>query len=74
MRLGMSHRQSHGVGMPRAGVPPLPSKVPPMARTACAYLSWFVFIIELNYLPRKPRGEPCTHDTVGGPFDTQLIL
>jgi hypothetical protein len=60
--------------MPWVRVLQLPSRVPPRARTACAYLSWFVFAIELNRLPGKPGGEPCVRGTVGGHVDIQLIL
>jgi hypothetical protein len=60
--------------MPRVGVPLLPSKVPPTVGITCAYLSWSVFIVELNHLPGQPGGEPCVHDTTEGPIDIQLIL
>jgi hypothetical protein len=58
--LGMSRRQSPGVSTPWDGVSPLPCKVPPRAGTTYAYLSWFVFVIELNRLPGKP-GVNLTH-------------
>jgi hypothetical protein len=70
----MSRRRSLGVSTPRVGVLPLPSKVPPRVGTTYAYLSWFVFVTELNRLPEKPGGEPCVNGTIGGPVDTQLIL
>jgi hypothetical protein len=73
-RLEMSRRQSPGVGMPWVEVLQLPSRVPPRVGTTCAYLSWFIFAIELNHLPGKPRGEPCVCGTVGGHVDIQLIL
>jgi hypothetical protein len=62
--LGMSRRRFPGVGTPLAGVPQLPSKVPPRVVITCAYLSWFVSIARLNRLPERPEGEPCMHNTV----------
>jgi hypothetical protein len=70
----MSRRQYPGVDTQYVGVLPLPSRVPPRAGTACAYLSWFVFIAELSHLPKKPEGEPYVRGTIGGPVDIQLIL
>jgi hypothetical protein len=55
--------------MPRVGVLQLPSRVPPWVRTPCAYLSWFVCVVELNRLPGKLRGQPCMHGTVRGSVD-----
>jgi hypothetical protein len=72
--LEMSHHQSPGVNTPRVKVLPLLSKVPPREGIACAYLSWFVFVVELNRLPGKPEGEPCVCGTIGGSIDIQLTL
>jgi hypothetical protein len=72
--LEMSHCQSLGVGMPWVRVLQLPSKVPPRARITCAYLCWFVSVVELNRLPGKSGGEPCVCGTIRGPIDIQLIL
>jgi hypothetical protein len=68
--LEMLHRRYLGVGMPRIRSHPLPTKVPPGARTACAYLSCFVFVVALSRLPKKPGGEPCARGTVRRPVDT----
>jgi hypothetical protein len=55
-RMEISRHQSLGVGMPRVSVLPLPCKVPPRMGTTCAYVSWFVFVTELNRLPEMPWG------------------
>jgi hypothetical protein len=72
--LEMLCHQSPRVGMPRVRVLQLPSKVPPRAGIACAYLSWLVSAVELNRLPGKPGDEPCVCGTVEGSVDVQLIL
>jgi hypothetical protein len=60
--------------MPRVRVLQLPSRVPPRAGTICAYLSWFVSVIELNCLLGKSGGEPVVRGTIGGHAHIQLIL
>jgi hypothetical protein len=70
----MPRRQSPGIDMPWVGVLQLPSRVPPKARIACAYISWFVSVVELNHLPGTSGGKPCLRGTIGGPLDIQLIL
>jgi hypothetical protein len=60
--------------MPQVGVSRLPSKVAHRAGTTCVYLSWFVSIAGPNHLHERPEGEPCAHDTVGGPVGTLLTL
>jgi hypothetical protein len=60
--------------MPWVRVLQLPSKVPPRVGTTCAYLSWFVSIIEPNHLPGRLGGEPCEHGIIRGPVDIQMIL
>jgi hypothetical protein len=73
-QLEMPRRPSPGVDMPQVRALQLPSRVPPKAGTACAYLSWFVSAVELNRLPGKPRGEPCMCGTIAWHVDIQLIL
>jgi hypothetical protein len=70
----MPLHRSPGVSVPWVGVLQLPSRVPPRVGIPCAYLSWFISVIELNRLPGKLVGEPCMRVTVGGPVDVQLIL
>jgi hypothetical protein len=60
--------------MPWVGVLQVPSKVPPRAGTTCAYLSWFVSIVEPIHLHGKPGGEPRVHGTIRRTIDIQLIL
>jgi hypothetical protein len=67
-------RQSLGVGTPKVEVSQPPSKVLPRVGTTCAYLSWFVSVAGLNRLPKRPGGEPCVCDTIGGPIGTLLAL
>jgi hypothetical protein len=50
--------------MPWVGVLQLLS-MPPRAGTTCAFLSWFVSVVELNRLPGKPWDEACVCGTVG---------
>jgi hypothetical protein len=40
--------------MPRVGVVRLSSKVLPRAGIVCAFLSWFVSVVGLNHLPKRP--------------------
>jgi hypothetical protein len=50
--------------MPWVGVLWLPSMAPPKAGTTCAYLSWSVFFVELNPIPREPMDEPCVRGVI----------
>jgi hypothetical protein len=70
----MSRNQFPRVGTPQVGVPRLPSKVPPKVGPNCVYLSWLVSVARPNRLPKRPGGEPCALDTVGGPAGTLLTL
>jgi hypothetical protein len=70
----MSRHLFLGVGTPLVRLPWLPSMVPPMAGTTCAYISLSTPVVRLSRLPGKLGGQLFVRGIAGVSVGTLLIL